>query len=169
MISEESAKSIASATVASRLDYCNSLLYGTSVANLQKIQRVQNSLARVVALSNRFDHITPVLAKLHWLPIQHRVHFKIALTAFKVLTTKKLQYLFELIHLYEPLRPLRSCGINILYKSRTKAVFSERSFSNCVPTIWNSLPRSIISDLSVSLPTFKSRLKTELYKRAFRH
>jgi hypothetical protein len=167
-ISEDSAKSIACATVASRLDYCNSLLYGTSAANLQKIQRVQNSLARVVTRSCRFDHITPVLAKLHWLPIQHRIHFKIALIAFKVITTQKPHYLFELIQPHVASRVLRSRGNNTLHKTRTKTVFSDRSFSHSLPTIWNSLPHSIISDLSISLSTFKSRLKTELYNRAFR-
>ena len=74
-----------------RLDYCNSLLdAGTSVSNLSRLQDqvacsacstsklVQNTLARVVAQKSRFDHITPVLSELHWLPVRHRINFKIA-------------------------------------------------------------------------------------------
>ena len=59
---------MATAIVGSRLDYCNSLLAGTSVSNLSRLQLVQNTLARVVAQKSRFDHITPVLSELHWLP-----------------------------------------------------------------------------------------------------
>ena len=47
---------------------------------------VQNSLARVVIPScKRSDHITPVLAKLHWLPVKKRIEFKIATITYKVL------------------------------------------------------------------------------------
>ena len=84
-LTTEACKTVAAAIVGSRLDYCNSLLAGTSVSNLARLQLVQNPLARVVAQKPRFCHITPVLADLHWLPIRHRISFKIASIAFKVL------------------------------------------------------------------------------------
>ena len=77
-LTAEAAKTVATAIVGSRLDYCNSLLAGTSVSNLSRLQLVQNTLARVVAQKSRFDHITPVLSELHWLPFRHRMNFKIA-------------------------------------------------------------------------------------------
>ena len=64
---------IACSIVISRLDYCNSLLYGTSGANIAKLQRVQNTLARIVTSAKRKDHITPVLHDLHWLPVKKRI------------------------------------------------------------------------------------------------
>ena len=63
-ISEDTAKSIATAAVAGRLDYCNSVLYGSSVTNIQKLQRVHNSFARSVTRSRRSEHITQY--SLHW-------------------------------------------------------------------------------------------------------
>ena len=63
-LTTEAAKTVASAIVGSRLDYCNSLLAGTSVSNLARLQLVQNTLACVVAQKSRFDHITPVLSEL---------------------------------------------------------------------------------------------------------
>ena len=51
------------------LDYCNSILYGTSSSNLNKLQHVQNALARTVMMTKKRDHITPVLTRLHWLPV----------------------------------------------------------------------------------------------------
>ena len=59
------------AFVSSRLDYCNSLLYGISDGLLSKLQTVQNTAARVVTGTRKFDHITPVLHQLHWLPVRH--------------------------------------------------------------------------------------------------
>ena len=86
------------ATVGSRLDYCNSLLAGTSISNLSRLQLVQNTLARVVAQKSRFDHITPVLSKLHWLPVRHRINFKIAAITHTVLRSQQPSYLLHSFH-----------------------------------------------------------------------
>ena len=75
-LTTEAAKTVAVAIVSSRLDYCNSLLAGTSASNLARLQLVQNTLARVVAQKSRYYHITPVLAGLHWLPVRHRNQFQ---------------------------------------------------------------------------------------------
>src|SRR5208282_2048899 len=149
-------------------DYYNSVLYGSSVTNIQKLQRVQNSFARAVIRFRRSEHITSVLAKMHWLPIQYRIQFKLALLTFKVMTTQTPDYLTELVRRYEPTRQLRSCSRNLLEQNRVKLQFTNCAFRHSAPIVWNSLPQTVISDLTVSLHTFKSRLRTELYSRAFR-
>jgi len=153
--------------VAGRLDYCNAVLYGTSSANIDKLQRLQNMLARVVTNTRRRDHITLVLADLHWLPVRYRIEYKIALITFKALTTQQPQYLSELIRYYEAPRKLRSRGVNILQTNATALDFSKRAFCHVSPTVWNSLPQSVISDLTVTTGTFKHRLKSAMYTRAF--
>ena len=80
---------MATAIVGSRLEYCNSLLAGTSVSNLSRLQLVQNTLTRVLAQHFRFDHITPVLSELHWLPVRHRINFKIAAITHTVLQSQQ--------------------------------------------------------------------------------
>ena len=70
------AKSIAVALVQSRLDYCNSLLFGISQFNLEKLQRVQNLAARL-ALNDWRSPIPHLFVKLHWLPIHSRIKYKI--------------------------------------------------------------------------------------------
>ena len=107
-ITTEASKTIAAAIVGSRLDFCNSLLAGTSVSNLVRLQRVQNTLARVVAQKPRFCHITPVLSDLHWLPVRHRISFRIATVTYKVLQFQQPSYLASLIPRYAPARALRS-------------------------------------------------------------
>ncbi len=63
--------------VFSRIDYCNALLAGVSKATLSKLQLVQNSAARILTRTSAREHITPVLEKLHWLPVSFRIDFKI--------------------------------------------------------------------------------------------
>ena len=65
-LTTEAAKTVVTAIVGSRLDYCNSHLAGASDSNRARLQLVQNTLARVLAHKSRFDHITPVLSELYW-------------------------------------------------------------------------------------------------------
>jgi len=72
-INEDTANNIACSVIHGRLDYCNSVLCGTSSVNLNKLQRVQNSFARIVRRTKRSEHITPIPAELHWLPVKYRI------------------------------------------------------------------------------------------------
>ena len=125
----EAAKMVAVAIVGSRLDYCNSLLAGTSASNLARPQMVQ--MARVVAQKSRYCHITPVLVALHWLPVRHRIDFKIATTAFKVLHHQQPSYLAQILPRYTPSRSLRSSSsITISAPLRKTSMATSKSFSS---------------------------------------
>ena len=168
LLDEKTANTVACSIVSSRLDYCNSLLYGTSNKNMAKLQRVQNALARVVTGTKRRDHIRPALKKLHWLPVAQRVEYKVALITQKVVSTQQPQYLAELITPYRPTRTLRSSSQQSLARCRTKKAIGERAFSFAAPTVWNNLPSELKSTgCTLPLRTFKTRLKTHLFQRAF--
>jgi len=168
-VPEAVALSVASAIVGARLDYCNSVLYGTSKSNIQRLQRIQNSLARIVTGTKRTEHISPVLARLHWLPLIMRVEYKVALMTFKIVTTQQPGYLFDLVKFHTPARSLRSSTkVNRLHVEMSKTVFASRAFHHAAPAVWNCLPPELTNDLT-SITTFKSGLKTHLYCRAFRH
>ena len=89
------ATALANSLVSSKLDYCNSLYNGISHANLNKIQRIQNTLARVVTNTSKFEHITPILKKLHWLPIKQRIDYKLCLLTYKTLQIQQPTYLYS--------------------------------------------------------------------------
>ena len=148
--------------VFSKLDYCNSLLYGLPASTTAPLQRVQNALARVVVPSvKRSDHITPVLRRLHWLPISQRIEFKIALTTYKLISVHEPSYLHQLLQPYLPSRNLRSADKNLLVVPNIKSATGRRSFSFAGPTVWNSLPLSLRT--SPTLATFLAGLKTHLF------
>ena len=92
-INDDTAKTIVSSLVGCRLDYANSVLYGTSLTNIKWLQRVQNWLARVVARLPTCSPTTPTLKELHWLPIRHRIDYKIAILTYKVLNCGEPTYL----------------------------------------------------------------------------
>ena len=96
------------ALVTSKLDYCNSLLYGLAKNVIKQLQRVQNAAARVVTLSPKFCHITPVLANLHWLSIYLRIELKILIVICKTFHGHDPTYIKDLLQCYFPVRDLRS-------------------------------------------------------------
>ena len=155
------------AFVTSRLDSCNSLLFGLPDREISKIQHVQNTAARLVLLVPRRDHITPVLRKLHWLPIKQRSAFKILLITFKALHGMAPVFISDLIQKHAPPRALRSSSevrLRPTVRSSTK-FYGDRAFASAAVHLWNCLPVNIRD--APSLSAFKSRLKTYLFLQAF--
>ena len=72
-MTQDSTKLLVQAVIMARIDYCNGLLYNVPAAHLSKLQRLQNTAARLIAFTPKFDHISPVLFKLHWLPVEYRI------------------------------------------------------------------------------------------------
>ena len=167
MLSAEVANQLACSIVATRLDYCNSLLCNTSAHNINRLQRIQNNLARIVCQAPARAHAAPLLKKLHWLPIEQRITYKIATVTYNALTHSSPTYLRNIIIPHLPSRSLRSSQAQLLVIPQTihSLAVLEKSFSISAPRIWNSLSPAVRS--SVLLSSFKRSLKTELFKIAF--
>ena len=92
-LSPEAAKAVACALVTSHLDYCNSRLYNLPDRDIERLQRVQNCLARVVCKASRFSRSKPLLYFLHWLPVKYRIRFKLCTITFKAFLFHQPTYL----------------------------------------------------------------------------
>ena len=138
-----------------RIDFCNSLLYGLSDTQISRLQRIQNSSARLVKRTPVRQPISPILQELHWLPVKQRIKYKILLLTFQCLSGTAPSYLQELIRLYTPARNLRSSSKSILISPSVKTHFyGGRSFQSAAADLWNNLPESV-----------KSVNTTEIFKR----
>ena len=159
-LTRESSEIAVHAFITSKLDYCNSLLYGCRKTQLKKFQYVQNTAARIVTQTRKFDHITPVLFDLHWLPVSYRIVFKILLLVFNSLNLSP-SYLADRLSYQSHSRVLRSASKQLLDQPRSiTKTYGDKAFSVCAPKLWNSLPLDLRK--SSFLTGLKKELKTYL-------
>jgi len=140
VLDHNSAVLLANSLVSSKLDFCNSLYADLPISTIRPLQLVQNSLARAVYSSRKFDHVSPLLRSLHWLPISQRISYKIALLTFKTLHFNSPTYLSDLLIPKKSSRSLRSDDKNLLHVPFLRKSASCRSFAFFAPKLWNSLP-----------------------------
>jgi len=165
-IDEDACKTLVQALVISRLDYANALYAGLPKCITHRLQLVQNSAARIITGTSRTEHIKPILFKLHWLPVEQRVKYKLLLHAFKALNDMTPVYLKEMLQLYTPARRLRSSSQHMLEVPPTRTVtYGNRSFTAVTAKLWNNLPNSVKSE--TNLQHFKSSLKTVLFREYY--
>ena len=148
------------------MDYGNGLLLGSNHNDIQRLQRIQNWSAKLIYRAKKFDHASPYLQELHWLPVRERVIFKIMMYVYKCLTGTAPGYLTACLSLYRPARTnLRSASdITRLTEHNFRRLLQsavKRSFTHKAPKIWNTLPTNIRE--SDSLSSFKKCLKTHLF------
>ena len=161
-LNQDSTTRLVHAFVTTKLDACNSLIFGLQDSDISKLQRVQNTAARLVLRASRCNHITPLLESLHWLPVKQRAIYKILLLTYKALHGLSPVFISDLLHVHVPSRILRSsseCRLEVP-RTRTKT-YGDRTFTFAAADMWNKLPNDIRQAASVSM--FKSKLKTHLF------
>jgi len=154
-------KTLVHAFVSCRLDYCNSLQYGVADGQLQRLQSDRNTAARLVSVTWRSEHITPILKSLTWLPIHQRITFKLATLVQNCMNGRVPVYLADDCQLVSR-RQTRSATAAFLGVPRTSTSLSSRMFSVAGPRTWNSV--SITIRTSSLFYTISTRLlKTHLF------
>lgn len=134
-LSKSATEKLVHALISSRLDFGNALLINLPQNLLSKLQKLQNAAARIVSLTTKRTHISPVLQSLHWLPVKDRIVFKILLLTFHCVHGSAPQYLISLIQNYTPARPLRSSTSNFLVTPKITKTWGERSFAYSSPKL----------------------------------
>ena len=140
--------------------------YGLPQNQISRLQHIQNTAARVVTLSRKSCHITPILKELHWLPVSQIIVFKLMLIVHKSVNNIAPIYISELLKVYTPSRNLRSSNMSLLKEPTSKRTWGDRSFSVAAPRLWNHLPTKLKSFHSIT--RFKSLLKTHLMSQFFK-
>ena len=154
LLSDKDTESLVHSIVSSRLDYGNSLLYGINKNVLQKYQHVQNYAARIISKRNKRQSVTDVLRKLHWLPIEQRIIFKLLTFTYKILNGMAPESFSTLISIRDKDHFL----LNNVYLNSS---YGRRSYKYTTPRFWNALPLNIRS--SMSLDIFKRLAKNHLF------
>ena len=161
---------LVSAFVLSSIDYWNSLLFGSTHDVTSHLQRMQNCAARVILHLPKFSSITTHLKSLHWLPVKVRSTYKIACLCYHCHCSTAPSYVADMLH-KKPSHPriTRSSSYTMPLLSRpahSKATLGDRSFSFASSSVWNSIPNDV--RCAPSLSSFKSRMKTYLFRSVYK-
>src|SRR5258706_233923 len=174
----KTARMIATSLLQSKLDYCNSLYLNLPAHELNRLQLIQNSMARAVCIQSKFYHVSPTLQFLHWLKIKELIEYKVLSLTYSVIQYGKPLYLRNLLTLQSS-RSTRSSSLITLERPPTSSrKIENRSFYYTAPALWNALPAylrhpspsSSSHDTPVIALTrrqFLSRLKTHLFTHSF--
>ena len=156
--------------ILSRLDYCNISLYGINKKQMKKLQKLLNSAIRFVfnLTGKKYrDHITPYMKKLHILPVEYRIKYKVVMLTFKCLHGIAPKYLSQLIKLKVGLESLRNSNDYFLieYPTLPKTPNGYRRFSYAAAKEWNVLSYDLRNITEMEI--FKKKLKAYYYDKCF--
>ena len=160
-ISRDVVNIMAACIVGTRVVYCNALLHCTTDKSLNKLQRAQNKLARIVSnVTTLQQHTVVLLPNLHWLPIRSRITFKVATSCYNAYRISQPIYLLDTLEQYVSCRGQRSAEMDLLTVPTPRTKTAERRFSSAAPTVWNGLPLVIRN--SDNIGTFKSHISASI-------
>ena len=159
---------LVSAFVLSRIDYCNSLLFGSTHDVTSHLQRVQNYAAYVLLCLPKTSSITIHLESLHWLHVKVRCTYKIVCLCYHCHSSTATSYVADMLQKKPHTRNTCSSSYTMLLLNRpahSKATLGDRSFS-FASSVWNSIPNDV--RCAPSLSSSKSRLKTYLFLSVYK-
>ena len=161
---------LVSAFVLSRIDYCNSLLFGSTHDVTSQLQWIQNYAARVILCLQMSSSITIHLKSLYRLPVKVSSTYKIACLCYHCHSSAAPSYVTDMLH-KKPSHThnTRSSSDTMPLLNRrahSKATLGDRSFSFASSSVWNSIPNDV--RCAPSLSSFKFRLKTYLLCSAYK-
>ena len=166
-LTTDQVETIVHAFVITKLDLNNSLLAGLPGYIIHRLQLVQNAAAKTVAGLKKFDHVTHVLQNLNWLPVGKRIMFKLLLLCYKALNSAGPVYLKDMSQIAEPKRSGLRSEDDVFHSERPHTgliTVGDRAFSFAAIDLWNKLPLKLRDSKTVDIYTFKSDLKTYLFK-----
>ena len=144
-LTEKATACLINSVVTSRLDFCNWTLTGITSDQINRLQRVQICSARLIVKKRKHEHISPILTELHWLPLEFRIQYKLAVLAFRHFKGTLPPYLSSVLHIYQP--PLRFFAHLLKNCSKFFKSAGERSFHFAAPTVWTRFQAVFVTSL----------------------
>ena len=141
---------------------------GLPQVTFEPLQRVQNAAAWLILDLNLWNHVTPGLRQLHWLPVRWRIQYKLCTIMQSIHTGRCPVCMAECVQTVANSATrtgLRSSNSSQYVTPRLRTRFGERAFSFAGPAAWNSLPAELRDSNNVL--TFRSHLKTHFFNLAF--
>ena len=152
---------IINSLVFSKLYYCSTVWSNTSQTNLNKVQVVQNFACRIVSGVGKYDHVTPILQELKWLPVRQYLYFRDAVMAFKCMTGNAPAYLTEQFVRRGDISSLVTRNSSMIETPLHRTATGQQSFR--MATIWNSLTPELRA--CKTMKDFKHILKQRLVEK----
>ena len=125
---------------------------------------MQNAAARLIYSIRRSEHITDALISLHWLRVQERIVFKVAVLTYRAVHGTAPPYMASELTSVADVTTRRRLPTNSVPSHRLSTV-GARAFPVAGAYFWNGLPADVTS--APSLPVFRQRLKTVLFSRSY--
>ena len=151
----------------SRIDYCNSLLFGSTHDVTSHLQLIQNYAAQVILRLPKSSSITTHLKSLHWLPVKVRSIYKIACLCYHCHSSTAPSYVTNMLQKKPSHTHSSSYTMPLLNRpEHSKAIHGDCKFSIASSSVWKSIPNDV--RCAPSLSSSKSRLKTYLFRSVYK-
>ena len=156
VLSQKHTEIIVHSVISNRMDYCNSLFHKIDKSNIEKLQKVQNSAARLIVRKRKRESISATIKELHWLRVESRIIFKILFLVYKSIngtSSKNIELEFKSHNCREE-------DFLMLKTHFYKTKYGKRTYKYNAPRLWNALPLHIRTVDNID--TFKKMVKTIL-------
>ena len=150
--------------VMSKLYYCSTVWSNTSTTNINKLQAVQNFAVRIITNTRKYDHITPVLSSIGWLPVKKHLEYRDSLMTYKCMKGLAPPYLCNLFLTRSDVHNVNTRNKDMLHVPQYKTASGQRSFRYRAVKIWNTTDDNL---KNLPFGTFKSKLKDKMLAETF--
>ena len=150
-----------SETCANQKSFCNVIVCQAGrPENSAKLQAVQNFACKIVSRAQRYDHVTPILRQLKWLPVKKHLYHRDLFMAFKWVYCLVLENPSDQFIKRSSISTRRTRNSQLLNIPLFRSATGQRTFSYRIVSLWNALPQNI--KLSQSLAQFKTMMRKRL-------
>ena len=154
---------IINSLVFSKLYYCSSIWANTSDTNIKRLQGIQNYTARIVCNIRKYDHVSPALKSLKWIPVKSHLYLRVAFVAFKCMTGLSPEYLSNKSISRGSISGRATRNAQKLNISLCKLATVQRYFYCRIVSIWDTISPTL--KLSQCVSSFKRNLNLDLLKK----